>query len=243
MKVLFVIDNVTQYERLKSLLASKARTDIQYTFKHSIVKSTIWGHEDFKNRSDAVIDVKKDIEYIKSNYQLVISVHCFQFFPKELVKTVRCVNVHPGYNPINRGWYPQVFAIIHDLPIGATVHEMDEKLNNGPIIARELVDKYVWDTSESLYNRVLEKEISLFDRYFEQILDGSYQSIIPEGKGNMFKKGDFKNLCELEMEKIGTFREFFNRLRALSHGSYNNAFFIDNDTGKKIYLKLAISYE
>jgi dTDP-4-amino-4,6-dideoxyglucose formyltransferase len=235
-KILVVIDNILLYERLKTIFLTKGRADLQTTFKHSSIGSAISYHPDFIGGS-GLIDVKKEAKEILENYQLVLSVHCLQFFPKELVKNVRCINVHPGYNPINRGWYPQVFAIIHDLPIGATIHEMDEKLDNGPIVARELVEKHDWDTSLSIYDRVLETEMKLFEQYFDAIMDETYTPIHPESNGNMFRKSDFNALCEIDMEEEGTFRAFYDKLRALTHGDYKNAFFIDKN-GQKIYMKL-----
>jgi len=74
-----------------------------------------------------------NVKFILENYDLVLSIHCKQLFPPILVENVKCINVHPGYNPINRGWFPQVFSIINDLPIGATIHEIDNELDNGKI--------------------------------------------------------------------------------------------------------------
>jgi methionyl-tRNA formyltransferase len=241
-KVLVVIDNVFQYERIKNIISEKV-VNAAFIFKHSPVKSAIWEHEDFIDKTSSIIDVKEDLEFIKSTFDLVISVHCFQFFPKELVKSVRCVNIHPGYNPINRGWYPQVFAIVNQLQIGATIHEMDEKLDNGPIIDRSFVEKYNWDTSSTIYNRVLEKEMELLIDNFEAIIEGSYKKIVPESKGNMYSKKDFNELCMLDMNEVGSFKSFYDKLRALTHGDYKNAFFIDEESGKKVYVSIDTKVE
>jgi dTDP-4-amino-4,6-dideoxyglucose formyltransferase len=243
MNVLVIIDNIFQYDKIKYTVEKKTTPNVNFDFRHSPNKSAIWKHVDFYDNEKSGIDVKKEIEFIINNYQLVISVHCFQFFPKELVNTVRCINIHPGYNPTNRGWYPQVFAIIHDLPIGATIHEMDEKLDHGSIIAREFVEKYNWDTSLTLYNRVLEKEIELFDQYFDRILTNTYNLIEPENSGNMFSKTDFHQLLDLDLKRTGTFKEFYDTLRALSHGDYKNISFEDKVSGKRVFLKLDISLE
>lgn len=236
--VLIIIDNVAQYVRIKKLISIN-NYNAKFVFKHSIVRSEIWDHKDFKDSDDSKVDVKNDYSTIIENFDLVISVHCFQFFPKELVNSIRCINVHPGYNPINRGWYPQVFAIINNLQIGATIHEMDEKLDNGDIIAREFVEKLDTDTSFSLYNRVLEKEIKLLDQNFQQIIDNNYKKIKPENSGNMFKKNDFNELCELNMEEVNSFKYFYDKIRALTHGNYKNAFFI-NEKGEKTFISIDI---
>jgi dTDP-4-amino-4,6-dideoxyglucose formyltransferase len=243
MNVLVIIDNIFQYDKIKHIVEKNNKPNTKFDFRHSPNKSQIWDHLDFRNKEKSIIDVKKQVEFIIDNYELVISVHCFQFFPKKLVDSVRCINIHPGYNPINRGWYPQVFAIINDLPIGATIHEMDEKLDNGKIIAREFVEKHTWDTSLTLYNRVLDMEIQLFDKYFNGILDNKYESIEPENEGNIFLKSDFNELIELDLNKEGTFKDFYDTIRALSHGDYKNASFIDKKSGKQIYIKLDISID
>lgn len=241
-KVLIITDNKLQYERIKSVIEEKKRTDVRFDFYHSNIYTEIWEHEDFKNK-DKIIDVKKKSSWIIENYELVISVHCFQFFPPQLVNNIRCVNIHPGYNPINRGWYPQVFAIINDLQIGATIHEMDEKLDNGPIIARNFVEKYPWDTSFTLYQRVLEEELRLFSQNFNKLLDNSYEVIKPETAGNMFSKKDFYDLCEIDLNQIVSFKDAINRLRSLTHGDYFNAHFVDHKSGKKVFLKLSLTPE
>lgn len=237
-RVLVVIDNLTQYERIRKI-TEDLDYPVEFDFKHSNTKSSIWNHKDFVD-GKSVIDINlQSVEIIK-NYDLVISVHCYQFFKSEFVNSIRCINVHPGYNPINRGWYPQVFSIINDLDIGATIHEMDEKLDNGPIIARALVEKKPWDTSYSLYHRVLEKEVELFEKYLIKILENSYSTINPESGGNFFTKRDFEELCFIDLNQVGTFNDFYNRLRALSFDGYENAYFFDKN-GNKIFIKLEIS--
>ena len=192
-----------------------------------------------------VFDLKdpKHVEFITTTFDLVFSVHCKQFFPKSLVDTVKCINIHPGYNPVNRGWYPQVFAIIEGLPIGATIHEINNQLDHGSIIARDFVPQYNWDTSEDLYRRVIKKEIELLNNNLEDILKKKYTAVDPEGEGNVFLKKDFNDLLRIDLEEIGTYKTFIDRLRALTHGEYRNAFFVDPESGKKIYLKLSLSLQ
>lgn len=242
MRVLVISDNIILYNKVKGIVNRVNPQGVCFDFKHSPDSSPLANHEDFIGRS-ATIDVNKEVELLIKSYDLIISLHCFQFFPEVLVKNVRCVNIHPGYNPVNRGWYPQVFAILYNLDIGATIHEMDAKLDNGPIIAREKVEKYSFDTSLSLYDRVLEKEIDLFEKYFSDIINNSYSTFFPEENGNFFSKKDFNNLCEVDLSRTGTFSEFYDYLRAMSHGTYQNLFFIDEKTGVKVKLKLEVSYE
>jgi len=234
-KILVLIDNDVLLTRLNEIFLKHNRYDVHFDFRRSAGDNC-----NFRDKFNIEqIEIASNLESIISEYNLIISAHCLQFFPKKLVQSVRCINIHPGYNPINRGWYPQVFSIINDLPIGATIHEMDEKLDHGPIIARKFVDKYVWDTSLTIYNRILDAEVDLFDQYFNQIIENSYVKITPENEGNMFKKADFQSFCQIDMDHVGTFREFYNLLRALSHGNYNNAYFYSKE-GQKIFIKIEV---
>ncbi|NBG66647.1 dTDP-4-amino-4,6-dideoxyglucose formyltransferase [Acidiluteibacter ferrifornacis] len=241
MRVLVLSDNVQQYIRIKKLFQERDRKELKIDYKHSPIRSSIWEHEDF-NGKNLVINVKRDWRELLLNYDLIISMHCMQLFPKELVEGVRCINIHPGYNPVNRGWYPQVFAIIHDTIIGATIHEMDEKLDHGPIIAHETVPKYLYDTSIDIYNRVLSKEIELFEKYFDSIIDNTYITNSFENQGKVYLKRDFIDLCELELDEKVTYREVINRLRALTHGDYKNAYFFDEE-GRKVYVSVNLELD
>lgn len=242
-KVLVIVDNNLIFDKIIEVLKGKNFKDVEFDFKHSPNNQHIKNHPYFTEKVDSEINVNKEIKYIVNTYDLLISAHCQQILPKELVRELRCVNIHPGYNPLNRGWYPQVFAIVYDLPVGATIHEIDEKIDHGKIIARKLVEKHIWDTSLTLYERIIEAEIELFNIHIKDIIYNSYTLIEPENEGNMFLKKDFLQLCELNLEEKGSFIDFYNRLRALSHGSFKNAYFIDKSTGKKIYLGLNITHE
>jgi methionyl-tRNA formyltransferase len=192
-----------------------------------------------------VLDLKnpETISQIITDYDLIFSIHCKQLFPKELVEKVKCINVHPGYNPINRGWYPQVFAIINNTKIGATIHEIDDILDHGDIIAREFVEKKYTDTSLSLYNRILMKEIELIDLHVKSIINNTYRTTRPENEGELFLKKDFNNLTEIHLDEKVSALEFINKLRALAHGAYKNAYFINPDNGKKVFISVSLEEE
>jgi methionyl-tRNA formyltransferase len=238
MNVLIVTDNGILHKRIRKIFENNAREGLTYEFRCTKTN----GFDSSEQEKIGKIDVKEDYISIIKTFDLIISAHCQQFFPKQLVEGIRCINIHPGYNPINRGWYPQVFAIINNTQIGATIHEMDDRLDHGAIVARKFVDKFEWDDSLTIYNRVLDAEIELFDIHFEEIIDNSYSRIQPENDGMLFRRSDFDALCKIDMNRTGTFREFYNLLRALSHGEYRNAFFVSQD-GRKIFVKVEIDEE
>lgn len=235
-KNIFVLtDNEVQYKKFKHLLDELA-INAKFEFYRS-------SQSYFTDTNLKAFDVNQNYQFIIDSFDLAFSLHCKQFFPQILVESIPCINVHPGYNPYNRGWYPQVFAILEKKIIGATIHLMDTELDNGKIIARKEVKQYKWDTSGSLYNRILEAEIVLLRNNLRNILKNNFRAIRPEKKGTLKLQKDFKSLCQIDMKKRGTFNEFYDLLRSLSHDDYNNSFFIDPETGHKIFIKLIIKKE
>jgi len=243
-KILIISDNLSLCKRFNTLLSDRRKSSVQWTFGVSPFSEADTFREAM-NADVQVFDLRDEatIQKILKEFELVFSIHCKQIFPPALVKSLKCINVHPGYNPVNRGWYPQVFAIINDLPVGATIHEIDEQLDHGPIIDRAFVEKTAWDDSESLYNKITGKEIELLDKNLDQILAGTYKTIKPEEAGNLFLKSDFNALRKIDPDEKMSFREFVNKLRALTHGSFKNAYFIDPATGKKIFVSINLKCE
>lgn len=187
------------------------------------------------------IDVKNadEVERIIKSYNLVISLHCKQIFPKKLVESITCLNFHPGLNPYNRGWYPQVFSIINQLPAGATLHHMDAEIDHGAIIDQIEVPVGPADTSLDIYNRVISAEKQLIDRQFSAILNRDYVVKKPSIEGNYNSIDDFKSICHLDLNNVATLKSHLNLLRALTHGNFKNAFFED-EYGKKFFVRITI---
>lgn len=243
-KVLVISDNVFLCKKFLKIVSDLKFNDVEWSFAISPFSNPADFLKEI-NKNIYVYDLKdnKDIEVILKKYDLIFSIHCKQIFPPILVDNIKCINVHPGYNPINRGWYPQVFSIIHDLPIGATIHEIDNDLDHGNIIARAFVKKEITDTSLSLYNKVVDKEIELIRENLTSIIKSTYELTKPENEGNVYLKKDFNSLCKLDLEEKVTVFELINKLRALSHGKFKNAYFIDKETQKKVFVNVNLEIE
>jgi methionyl-tRNA formyltransferase len=231
-KLLIISDNLYLIEAFKELLI-EMKFEIDYTIKCSFNNAGL-----SKELSIAMVNVEQELESIISTYDLIFSLHCKQIFPDKLVNSIKCINVHPGYNPYNRGWFPQVFSIIDKQPIGATIHEIDEYLDHGNIIDQEEIEINSWDTSLDVYNRVLKLEVELLRRNISNILTNSYNKFPSKENGNVNKMKDYHELCKLDLEENGNLEFFIDKLRALTHDPYKNAYFVDKKCGKKVYVKI-----
>lgn len=234
--ILVITDNLFIFEEFKKITFQPVYKKINFDYRFSKNNTTLINkkYDDFMP-----IDLKKDYIELINKYELIISLHCKQIFPSELVNNIRCINIHPGLNPYNRGWFPQVFSIINKFPIGVTIHEMDEQLNHGPIIIQKELKIYDWETSYDVYKRILLLEIELLRENLVKIIYNDYKAYPPNLEGNLNYKKDFAKLCEIDLDKKVTYREAIEYLRAMSFKGYKNAYFYDED-GNKIFVEIEL---
>lgn len=238
--ILIITDNEYLLNRFIEMIKEKGlNSSLEFKFNYAFSFNNKNFTKKFENTNwIKPIKIKEEVNNLIKEYNIIFSLHCKQIFPPLLVNNVKCINIHPGLNPYNRGWFPQVFSIINSLPCGATIHEIDEYLDHGPVICQKEVKIEIFDTSLSVYNKVLEVEIELLSDNILNIINFNYKTTKKE-EGNLNLKKDFDKICEIDLNNKDTFKNHIDKLRALTHGEYTNAYFID-DYGNKIYLKLEL---
>lgn len=239
MNILVLTDNEFIYKEFKQLIENSDFQDHKFDFYYSYNNKNL---KDLFNENFKPINLKLEYEFIFKTYDLVFSLHCKQLFPAELVNSIRCINVHPGFNPYNRGWFPQVFSIVNKLPIGVTIHEMDEELDHGPNIIQKELKIQAWETSYDVYKRIQELEIELLKENLVKIINNDYEAILPESEGNINLKKDFNELCRIDLDKKVSYREAIDFLRSMSFKGYKNAYFYDEE-GNKIFVEIELERE
>lgn len=240
-KVLIVSDNVELVSYFKTIARTISTEVAQFHYCYSVINKS---PDVLKEMGMFVVNMKSghDINSIISNYDLVISAHCKQIFPKTLVESIRCINIHPGLNPHNRGWFPQVFSILNKKPIGCTIHLMDSEIDHGAIIYQKEVKVDSWDTSLEVYLRVVNAEKALIKDHLIDLVTESYTCKTMEVEGNYNGIKDFKELTRLNLNHKASLEEHIDLLRALTHGDFNNAHFID-EKGNKVFVRLHLQRE
>ena len=220
--------------RFKNWLSTRpGDNDLRITFTKTIASAT-------KTGAGTVVNLKSenDVLRIISEFDLVISLNSGQVFPEKLVTAIKCINIHPGYNPDTRGCFSEVFSLVYNTKIGATIHEMDAELDHGPVIARETVEKKDWDTADTLYKKIIDKEFELIEKNFETILKNTYDPMSVE-EGKIYTKKDFNALLKIDPGEKKTFREFIDHLRAMTFEGYDNCYFI-NEEGVKVFISIRL---
>jgi phosphoribosylglycinamide formyltransferase-1 len=85
----------------------------------------------------------------------------------------RILNVHPALLPAFPGLHAPRQALEHGAKVsGATVHLVDEGLDQGPIVAQEAVRVLSADTEDTLAARILEAEHRIYPRAVRALLEG-----------------------------------------------------------------------
>ena len=240
MKILVIGDNRYITERLAQIIHESSHSLESFDFTTSSSGYKVQLENQLLQVNE--IDLFSDPGRLTRPYDLVISAHCLKILPAEIVNQVRCVNIHPGYLPFNRGMFPHVFSIMNKHPTGVTIHEMDEKIDHGGIIDQVEVEVLSHDTSGSLYSRLLEVEIELIAKNLDAVITGNYKTYSPELPGNINTLKDFQRICELNLNDQITLGGAIDLLRALSHSDYQNAYFLDSE-GHKVYLSLELKRE
>ena len=104
----------------------------------------------FKNVSSKLL-----VDHVKSNdIDLIISIASPQIFNHEILSAPQngCINYHTSLLPVYRGRQPLFWAMKNnEKKTGITVHEMDNKLDNGPIIYQQSFDILDDDSLHDLY--------------------------------------------------------------------------------------------
>ena len=177
MNVFIISDNKFLIESFAQIVKEKELDKThRFNFACSKINQTLFSDTSLSVKLES-IDMKNDYASLIGKYELIFSLHCKQLFPAELVNKVKCINVHPGFNPYNRGWFPQVFSILNGFKSGATIHEIDEQLDHGNIIAQKEVAIEQYDTSLSAYEKIQATEIELLKENIDSILNGSSISV------------------------------------------------------------------
>jgi methionyl-tRNA formyltransferase len=153
-----------------------------------------------------------------------------------------CVNLHPALLPHNRGSYPNVWSIVDGTPSGVTLHYIDEGVDTGDVIAQSEVAVESTDTGETLYRRLEQASIALFQSTWPTIESGtaarSRQSAVAS---TAHRVADVSEIDRIELDRDYRAGDLLNILRARTFDGYRGAYFLDGD--EKVYIRVSLERE
>jgi methionyl-tRNA formyltransferase len=168
----------------------------------------------------------------------IIGVHFPYIVPESVLEIPRVgvLNLHPALLPYNRGWHTPSWAILDETPIGATLHFMDSGVDTGDIVAQAELDIRPEDTAHTLYSRLLDLEVELFEQAWPLLASGDppRRKQSPD-EGTNHNRADLfaDSVRRLDLEKSGPVEDTLRTLRALTTNDVGEAAYFE--TGGRRY--------
>ncbi len=104
-------------------------------------------------------------------FGLIIPKSMIPLFPKGII------NIHPSLLPAYRGTTPgQTAILLGETITGVTIMILDNEIDHGPILAREIEPIFPNDTAITLYMRLFTRGVALLQRVLPDYLSGKIQS-------------------------------------------------------------------
>jgi len=109
---------------------------------------------------------------------------------------------------------------------------MDPRIDHGPVIVRSRVPVRFEDTSQTLYERVVDREEFLLGRWLPRLISGRYRTRNLASGGTYQDRRAFERMRKLPLNRRMTYGEVIRYLQAMTHPPYGNALVKDPKTGR-----------
>ena len=176
--------------------------------------------------------------------QLLVSVFYGFIIPQPLLDCAASggINLHPSYLPYHRGRHPNVWTLVERTPAGATIHHMAGQADSGDVIARTETVIRPADTAQTLYSRLEDTCVALFEDTWPAIRAGTAPRISQADLSEQpcsHRARDLGSLDEIDLDATYTGRELLNLLRARTFPPHPSAWF--RDGGHKISVQVKLT--
>lgn len=141
--------------------------------KKAGIETLILNIKDFKGREEFDKEVIKNLK--KKDVGLVVLAGFMRLLSPHFIKEYknRIMNIHPALLPSFKGTHGIKDALEYGAKVtGPTVHFVDDKLDNGPIILQKAVEVLNGDTEESLLERVHKEEHRIYPEAIKLFVEG-----------------------------------------------------------------------
>jgi phosphoribosylglycinamide formyltransferase-1 len=137
------------------------------------IETLVLDKKDFKTREDFDKEVIKNLK--KKEVALVVLAGFMRLLSPHFIQEYRnrIINIHPALLPSFKGTRGIKDALEHGAKVtGATVHFVDEKLDNGAIILQRPVEVREDDTEKTLLERVHKEEHRMYPEAIKLFVEG-----------------------------------------------------------------------
>lgn len=141
---------------------------------------------------------------------LIVSNNCPQLLKKDLLDIPKkgSINLHLGKLPYYRGVYPIFHAIVNnESHFGVTVHFMNVKFDDGPIINQKIIPIEKRDSLFDLYPRAFKLGSTLILSAINQIKSGDISTVKNGENGKSYFS--YPNFSDIIKYRLRNLRSFF----------------------------------
>lgn len=158
------------------------------------------------------------------------------------------LNLHYSLLPEFRGVYPVNWAIINGKRVtGFTYHFVNDNIDDGEIFMQAEVSIRPSDTARSLQLRIDDKVCTHFDALINRLLTHNLTTLAKapsktsNEKSEYYSRAKFEAVRRIDLTQQRSGADFFSLIRGLTFfENSNNAYVVDEESGKKIYFSLNV---
>jgi phosphoribosylglycinamide formyltransferase-1 len=140
------------------------------------IKTVIFDPKSYTNKQsvdrDIIIKLKEEnIDFIVlAGYMRLLTPYFLKHYPNKIL------NIHPSLLPSFKGMEGIKDAFTYGVKVtGVTVHFVNEKMDNGPILAQDSLKIYEDDTLASLEEKIHKLEHRLYPKAIQVFVEGRYK--------------------------------------------------------------------
>ena len=172
-----------------------------------------------KNWTIKQINKKIDLKTAKK-FDTIVSFGYRHIIDKNIIKNIKnpIVNLHIGFLPYNKGYYPNFFSFVDNTPSGVTIHEVDTGIDSGKIIYQKMIDFEILKNKKTLtfsktYKILIDEIENLFLENIDDIINNKFSSYKQIGKGTFHNKRELPKLLKNWNQNIYKTVQKYNYLK------------------------------
>jgi len=149
------------------------------------------------------------------------------------------INTHPSLLPYNRGKNYNFWALVEESPFGVSLHYVTPGIDDGDIVAQEIIS-YDWtDNGKSLYDRANVEMVKLFKSTYPKIKSGEIRRLKQDlTYGSFHYAREMEKTSRIQLDKKYTARKLLNLLRARTFEGHPGCIFEDEGEVYEVRIRI-----
>jgi methionyl-tRNA formyltransferase len=149
------------------------------------------------------------------------------------------VNIHGGFLPHCKGKNPNAWAIMDEVKAGVTLHQIDEKIDEGKLIAQAEIQVLPDMTAKDLYLLLETASFDLITSEFPNYICGESElTDFDDVEGSYHAGKDLSDLKCLDLDAPTTARKVLKQLKAATFPPFPGPYFIEDGTEYRISIAI-----